>query len=265
MNNVTLLRVVQQINFWGMFVGLGMLIYANQWYYYLACALAMLLIAKGGASIGQHRYFSHRSFATAPWKDKILLWLATLSTTGTTLQYSAVHRYHHAHSDVPEDIHAPLDLGHWRCWFHWYKTRVSGLAGPSYIKDLLRRPDVMWHHNWYFVIIAVYVLTLYTIDPWLVVFCYVMPAGYAWFNGGVLSLPLHIQGRGYRNFDTPDHTNNSLIWNWLTLGEGLHNNHHHRPQEYDFAFTRKSGEWDFCAWCIDSFIKDVKNSNPNRL
>lgn len=263
MNNVIALRVVQQINFWGMFASIAALFWLNQWYYYALTGLCVLLIAKGGSSIGQHRYFSHRSFQTTPLRDKILLWLATLSTTGTTLQYAAIHRYHHRHSDVPEDVHAPLDLGAWRCWFHWYRNRVSQMVGPAYIKDLLKRPDVMWHHKWYFALIAGYVLLLAAIDPWLILFCYTIPAGYAWFNGGVLSLPLHIKGQGYRNFDTPDNTNNSRLWNWLTLGEGLHNNHHHRPQEYNFAFTGRPGEWDMCAWVIDRLLRH--DASPNSI
>lgn len=254
MSNILILRAIQQINLWGMFVGIGFLFYLNQWYYYLAAVVAVLLITKFGASIGQHRYFSHRSFTTTLFKEKVLAWLATLSTTGTILQYSTVHRYHHAHSDLENDLHSPYDIGWWRSWFHWYEKEPSKLVGVSYIKDLLKKPHVMWLHKYYFAVIATYCVLLLVIDPWLVLFCYVVPAGYAWFTSGVLSLPLHIKGAGYRNFETTDFSNNSLVWNWLTLGEGLHNNHHYRQHEYNFAFTKKPGEWDICAFLVEKFL-----------
>ena len=90
----------------------------------------------------------------------------------------------------------------------------------------------------------------------MILFCYLLPVGYSWFNGGALSLPLHLESQGYKNFDVGDHTVNSKLWNWLTLGEGMHNNHHARPGEYNFAFTKGPGEWDFSAWLVDRFLKE---------
>lgn len=254
-HNVKILLILQQINFWGMFLGLGLLFYLNVWYYYLITIAATIIIAKGGVSIAQHRYFSHHAFSTTPIKDKILLWLATLSGTGTILQYSAVHRYHHIASDSPTDLHSPETLGLWRSWFHWYRTEDRQSAGPIYIKDLLRRQDIRWHHDHYFSIIFFYILLLALIDPVLVIFCYMIPNGYAWLILGLTAVPVHINGAGYRNFNTPDQSSNNKLVNWITLGEGMHNNHHHRPQEYNNAFTKGPGEWDFCAWIIDNFLK----------
>lgn len=255
-----ILLILQQINFWGMFLGLGLLFYLNTWYYYLITIMAVLIIAKGGLSIAQHRYFSHRSFFTTPIKDKILLWLATLSGTGSVLQYSAVHRQHHNSSDTPDDPHSPTILGIWRSWFHWHRVNTK----PMYIKDLLRRQDIRWHHNHYFSIIFCYILILALIDPLLVVFCYMIPNGYAWLILGMAAVPVHMPGKGYRNFDTPDLSSNNKLINWITLGEGLHNNHHQRPQDYNLAFTKKPGEWDFAAWLIDHLLKH-ENTASDRI
>ena len=35
---------------------------------------------------------------------------------------------------------------------------------------------------------------------------------------------------GYRNFDVKDTSKNFMPWDLIMLGEGLHNNHHARPQ-----------------------------------
>lgn len=255
MNNTILLRTLQQITTWGIVPGLVYLVYLGQWQYYLALALGIVFISKFGASIGQHRYFTHRSFEMVQWKENIIAVLATLSTTGTVLQYVTVHRYHHANSDNGHDLHSPHEIGWWRSFWHWYTVNPTDVAGPRMIKDLLRKPLLVWLHKYYFAVIAAYVVLLAAIDSRLVVFCYIIPAGFAWWSSAVLSLPLHLESQGYRNFETTDVTVNSHFWNWMTLGEGLHNNHHHRAHEYDFAYTKKPGEWDFSARLVELCLK----------
>ena len=255
MNNLLAQRIMQQINVWGSLVSLGLLFWVNQWHYYVLCILSVLLISRIGNSAAQHRYFSHRSFETPLWKEKILMILGALSTTGSSLQWASVHRYHHQHSDRHSDIHSPSDIGLWRAWFHWYKKDPHKLIGPHLIKDLLRKPHLVWQHKYYFAIILTYVAILAMIDPWLVLFCYVIPAGHAMFAAGMITAILHYWPHGYRNFDTDDKSSNSHFWNLFLLGEGYHNNHHARPTEYDFAFTRRSGEWDATAAMIRTFFK----------
>lgn len=252
---LVLLRALQQITTWGIIPGIIFLFLTNTWYYYVACILSILLISKVGASIGQHRYFTHKSFTTSTFKEKIMSFFAVLSTTGSTLEYVSVHRYHHANSDNGKDIHSPHEIGYWRSFWHWYKEDPSKLANGYLIKDLLRKPFLLTQHKYYFYIIFVYLVLLALIDYNLIIFCYIIPAGFSWWSSAVLSLPLHINSHGYRNFDTSDQTVNSLLYNWLTLGEGLHNNHHARPNEYNFAFTRKKGEWDLSAFIVDKFLK----------
>jgi fatty-acid desaturase len=82
-----------------------------------------------------------------------------------------------------------------------------------------------------------------------------MPAGIAILNTGILSgTILHMKFPGsYRNYDTPDNSHNNrwiLAWN---LGEGLHNNHHKFPFDYDTA--KKPGEFDLTAWVIKKWFK----------
>lgn len=255
MSSVLLQRIIQQISVWSAIPVIGLLFWLNEWSYYVAAVLALILISKFGASIGQHRYFSHKAFRMDGTRESVIAVLATLSTTGTILQYSTVHRYHHGNSDNGKDIHSPHEIGYWRSFWHWYVVDPTTLVPLSTIKDLLRKPLIVWLHKYYFAVIAFYVIVLAAIDPYLVLFCYLLPVAFSWWSSAVLSLPLHVQGHGYRNFNTNDQTVNSHLWNWLTLGEGLHNNHHARPGEYDFAFTRKPGEWDFSARLVDIFLK----------
>jgi stearoyl-CoA desaturase (delta-9 desaturase) len=255
MNNIIILRTLQQINTWAVLPGLIYLTYLASIEYYLSLVFAVLLISKVGASIGQHRYFTHRSFKMQPWKEKIVAVLAALSTTGTTLQYVSVHRYHHLNSDRGKDLHSPHEIGYWRSFWHWYKDDPTKVVPLGMIKDLLKNPFLIKLHKYYLLVILSYVLILAAIDINLVLFCYMIPAGFSWWSSAVLSLPLHLPSQGYRNFNTDDETVNSHFWNWLTLGEGLHNNHHAKPGEYNFAFTKQPKEWDISAVIIDKFLK----------
>lgn len=255
MNNIIVLRTLQQINTLAVLPGLIYLTYLASLEYYLSLVVAVLLISKVGASIGQHRYFTHRSFKMPVWKEKIVAVLATLSTTGSTLQYVTVHRYHHLNSDRGKDLHSPHEIGYWRSFWHWYKDDPTKVVPLSTIKDLLKNSFLIKLHKYYLLIILLYVLILAAIDIKLVLFCYMIPAGFSWWSSAVLSLPLHLPSQGYRNFNTDDETVNSHFWNWLTLGEGLHNNHHARPGEYNFAFTEKAWEWDMSAVIINKFLK----------
>lgn len=255
MNNIIILRILQQINTVLIIPILIYLFYLNNIFYFFISIVSIIFISKFGASIGQHRYFTHKSFKMSKFKENFVALLATLSTTGSTLQYVAVHRYHHINSDNGKDLHSPKEIGYWRSFWHWYTKDPSLLIPPNTIKDLIKNPLLIKLHKYYFGIIFLYILFLGIIDYNLILFCYVLPAGFSWWNSAVLSLPLHLLNQGYRNFDTKDNTVNSKFWNWLTLGEGLHNNHHARPGEYNFAFTKKSGEWDFSAFLVDKFLK----------
>jgi stearoyl-CoA desaturase (delta-9 desaturase) len=255
MNNIIILRTLQQINTWLLLPGIIYLFYLNNLWYYVATVTTIIFISKIGASIGQHRYFTHKSFKTSERKEKFLALMAALSTTGTTLQYVTVHRYHHGNSDNGKDLHSPHEIGKWRSFWHWYISDPTKVVPIGTIKDLLRKDFLIKQHEYYFAIVGIYILLLALIDPMLILFCYIIPAGFSWWNSAVLSLPLHLPSQGYRNFETSDTTVNSHLWNWLTLGEGLHNNHHARPGEYNFAFTKKKYEWDFCAFLVDKFLK----------
>lgn len=247
-HNHSLTKNLQYLNLFGFLLGFPLLFFPQFWVYILPCAISIICISKIGHSIGQHRYFCHLSFKVSNWMDWFIALCATLSTTHSIIYYAAVHRYHHLHSDKEEDLHSPDQLGFWKTFFLKMDSEKLKKIPNRIIKDLLSRPSVMFFHSWYWPTIIGYVILLGIIDPWLILFCYIIPSGYSKFISGIQLSVVHMQG--YRNFNTSDKSTNSIFWNWVTLGEGLHNNHHARPGEYDFAFTGKPGEWDFAGWLI---------------
>src|SRR6185436_590758 len=69
-----------------------------------------------GLTAGYHRYFSHRSFKTSRVFQFVLALLGTLSTQKGVLWWAAHHRAHHKYSDLPGDVHSPVQRGLW--WSH---------------------------------------------------------------------------------------------------------------------------------------------------
>ena len=257
-HNYTFNKFFQQMNFWGMPVSIYFLFYLNEPKYFLLSLLGILFISKLGHTIGMHRYFCHRSFETSTLKEWMMALLATLSTTSSILYYASVHRYHHRHSDTEQDIHDPKSLGFVKSFFFLIEPKDLPEIPRNMYKDLVQNPRVMFFHNWYWPVILFYVTLLWIVDPHLIVFCYIIPAGYSKFISGIQSTFSHLHG--YKNFDTLDNSRNSIFWNWITLGEGLHNNHHYRPNEYSHDYTNKKYEFDISGRIIRYFLMEKTNS-----
>ena len=63
---------------------------------------------------------------------------------------------------------------------------------------------------------------------------------------------------GYKSFNTKDKSTNNTLVNIITLGSGLHNNHHHDPANYSNKFSKY--EFDLPAWIIKNFFMKYDNT-----
>ena len=77
--------------------------------------VGMYLLTMTGVEVGLHRYFAHRTFETTRPLRALLLILGSMAGQGSALLWSAVHRTHHAYTDVPGDLHSP-HLGRGGAW-----------------------------------------------------------------------------------------------------------------------------------------------------
>ena len=71
-----------------------------------------------------------------------------------------------------------------------------------------------------------------------------IPVGFARLSGGIQSAFTHGL-MGYRNFDIKDKSTNHTLCNYITFGEGLHNNHHKYPGKVQLCFSssRNRSNW----------------------
>jgi stearoyl-CoA desaturase (delta-9 desaturase) len=218
----------------------------------LAWALAGLyLYGTLGINIGYHRLLAHRGFACPRWLEHGLSVLGACCWQGTPMNWVAVHRMHHQHSDDPGDPHSPKTNFFWSHmgWFLVHDPAIYNFATyDRYVRDLfqdrfykwLERPRV-WqtvHRTQWVAFLGVGALVggLVTWSLWGA-----LQLGLSWLVWGVFVRTVavwHITWSvnsvthlwGYRNFDTPDGSRNNWVVGLVSNGEGWHNNHHADPR-----------------------------------
>jgi len=195
-----------------------------------------------------HRYGAHRMFTMTPGWERFF-YVSSFLVQGTSFlnprAYAIMHRQHHAFSDTERDPHSPHQFSNlWSMMkqtLHRYEDYAYRRVEPEsrfdggypewrLIDDLSQR----WSMRIAFG--ASYTLFYAAFAP-----------HWAWF----LLLPVHflmgpVHGAivnwcghkyGYRNFatDAGDRSRNTLVFDFVTLGELFQNNHHKFGMSPNFA------------------------------
>jgi stearoyl-CoA desaturase (delta-9 desaturase) len=204
-----------------------------------------------GINIGFHRLLTHRGFVCPRWLERSLAVLGACCWQGTPMNWVAIHRMHHQHSDDKEDPHSPKSGFFWSHmgWFLIYDPAIWNISTyDRYARDLLRdrfyksfeRPRV-WRTvhliQWAVFLLAGGVTGLLVTGHWLGA----VQLGLSWLVWGVFVRTVavwHITWSvnsvthlwGYQNFDTHDNSRNNWLVGIISNGEGWHNNHHAQPR-----------------------------------
>src|SRR3954466_3446444 len=248
---------------------------------------ALLYALSGlGVTVGFHRLFTHRSFATTRWMRGILAALGSIAIEGPVISWVADHRKHHAFSDQPGDPHSPhVDhgvgwLGALRGLAHahvgWLFIHTQRGNRKRYAPDLLADPVVAFVDRTF----LVWAIGGLLVPFWL---GYVL-GGFSWYAavtgllwGGIVRLLVlhhvtysinslcHFFGR--RAFQTKDESRNLFWLSFFTFGEAWHNNHHAFPTSH--AHGLHAWQFDPSAWVIRGLEKcglewEVVRLSPGR-
>jgi stearoyl-CoA desaturase (delta-9 desaturase) len=200
-----------------------------------------------GVTVGFHRLFTHRSFATSRVLRGVFAALGSAAIEGPVISWVADHRKHHAFSDAPGDPHSPhVDHGvGWRgalrglmhAHMGWLFIHTQRGARKRYAPDLVADPVVSFVDRTF---------------VWWALGGLGAAFGLGWLIGGTLTAALtgllwggavrllvvhhvtysinslcHYFGR--RRFDTDDESRNLAWLSLLSMGEAWHNNHHAFP------------------------------------
>jgi stearoyl-CoA desaturase (delta-9 desaturase) len=209
---------------------------------------AILYVLTGfGVTVGFHRLFTHRAFATKRWLRGVLAALGSAAIEGPVISWVADHRKHHAFADQPGDPHSPhVDHGvGWRgalrglahAHMGWLFLHTQRGARKRYAPDLIADPVVSFVDRT-FLYWAVGGLGAAFGLGWLIGGTLTAALTGLLWGGAVRLLVLHhvtfsinslCHFFGRRRFDTGDESRNLAWLSLLSFGESWHNNHHAFP------------------------------------
>jgi stearoyl-CoA desaturase (Delta-9 desaturase) len=230
----------------------------------IATFATLWLLTGMGISVGYHRLFAHRAFATTPAIGAALAILGSMAARGPLISWVAIHRRHHQHSDRAGDVHSPnlhdaSPGARVRAWLHAHLTWMIRHAYPNpghYARDLLSDKMLARINRKYRLWIAVGLVVPTAIGGMLGGGPTGALEGLLW--GGAVRIfavehsmsainsCLHLCGA--RPYATPDNSRNSFWLGVLAWGEGWHNNHHAFP--YSAAFGQRWYQVDPGYWLI---------------
>ncbi|HEV2361245.1 MAG TPA: fatty acid desaturase [Acidimicrobiales bacterium] len=208
------------------------------------CQLAILL-----TTVYLHRTISHKALTMVPWLRfvcRLLLWI----TTGVRpRQWAAVHRKHHAFTDVEGDPHSPVLLGFKRVQIAnvvLYRATIrDGVTVEKYAKDL--PPDkwdkYLFDHALIGLAIGIGILCLLLGWEWGLIAAAIHTVSYLMLNSAVNAVGHTFGKRPY-----PNKARNNMWLALVTAGEGWHNNHHALPTSARLGL--KGSQIDFGWWFI---------------
>jgi stearoyl-CoA desaturase (Delta-9 desaturase) len=211
------------------------------------CQVAIFL-----TTIFLHRTLAHRAIAMSPplrFACRFLVWI----TTGIKpREWVAVHRRHHAYTDIDGDPHSPVLNGFGSVQMGnvlmYRKAARDGVTVEKYAKDL--PPDrwdrVLFDHGVLGLGVGTAILYLIFWGNWelTAIAALTHTVSYLVLNSAVNAVGHTYGRRPFSGFAT-----NSQWLAWLTAGEGLHSNHHAAPTSARLSFRRREIDpgWWFIA------------------
>ena len=129
----------------------------------LAATFSLRIFAITG---GYHRYFSHRAYKTSRAFQFVLAFLGGTATQKGALWWAANHRWHHRHSDDPQDVHSPLQRGFWYAHMGWIMCETHERTRVELIRDLWRYPELRFLDRFHLLPPAVLAAVTYAIGGW---------------------------------------------------------------------------------------------------
>jgi stearoyl-CoA desaturase (delta-9 desaturase) len=225
----------------------------------VALFFGMWLVTGLGLTVGYHRLFTHRAFATVPAVSVLLVIMGSMAGRGPMISWCAMHRRHHELSDHEGDLHSPnlhgtTLLGRLRGWLHAHLTWMIEHDYPNvahYVPDLMQDRALVAANRHYHAWVLLGLALPAAIGGLVTQSLMGALTGLLW--GGVVRLfvveqtmsavnsLLHLVGA--RRFATRgDNSRNSHLLALAAWGEGWHNNHHAFP--YSAAFGLRWFELD---------------------
>ena len=247
----------------------------------------MYVLTGLGITVGFHRHFTHRAFATSKPVRATLAILGTAAIEGPITAWVADHRKHHAFSDQLGDPHSPhVDHGRGlrgalRGLAHahvgWLFEHTQRANKKRYAPDLVHDPLIAFIDRTTLLWIGLGLLAPFGLGYALGGTLTAGLTGLLW--GGAVRVVLlhhvtysinslcHFFGR--KRFESDDESRNLAWLAPLSFGEAWHNNHHAFPTSAAHGLRRYERLLDPSAtviWSLErlGLVWDVVKISPER-
>ena len=215
------------------------------WWGYVLVTLGLTHVTIASVTIFLHRNQAHHALVLHPVASHFFRFWLWLTTGMVTREWVAIHRKHHATTDLADDPHSPQIYGIRKVLFEGSELyRIESSDAATMQKFGHGTPDDWIERNLYAKHSALGVGIMLVID--LMLFG---PIGLTMWAIQMLWIPFFAAGVvngighfwGYRNFAPNDASTNIVPWGILIGGEELHNNHH----AYITSARFSSNWWEF--------------------
>jgi len=224
-------------------LALGVFAVGFSWKGVLLC-VASYTLRMFAITAGFHRYFAHRSYRLSRVPQFLLALLGQTSAQKGVLWWAAHHRHHHKFSDLPQDLHSPVQDGFFWSHIGWILSGQYEETRLDLIPDFAKFPELRWLNRNQYAPVLLYALASWLLFGWTGFFWgFCLSTVLLWHGTFSINSVMHVFGK--RVFPTRDQSRNSMIFALVTMGEGWHNNHHYYPSsaaqgfvwwQFDFSF-----------------------------
>jgi stearoyl-CoA desaturase (delta-9 desaturase) len=197
-----------------------------------------------------HRYAAHKMFVMSKNWERFFFLLTFITQGASYLNpkaYAVMHRMHHAYSDTERDPHSPHFFRSVLAMMWHTKNIYRDLVtlkmetGKNFDKDVPEWPVFdnftdKWIPRFIWAAFYVAIYILFAANWWMFL---LLPIHFLMgpVHGAIVNWCGHKYG--YVNFsDTKDKSKNTLIVDFLTLGELFQNNHHKYPSRPNFGVRK---------------------------
>jgi stearoyl-CoA desaturase (delta-9 desaturase) len=227
---------------------------STQWSTIIAGLIFAYVVMVVSQEAGGHRYFSHYSFNTATFYERLMFASMVIAANGSPLDWRSSHLDHHSYSDTENDPTSPKKFGiigimsnYWKLKYHPGQTALRSMIWVS-----KNKPQWITYHEAYFKLVIMYQIAVLAISIILgfdlFIALVVLPVLVSNIYLNAISAFCH-QAK-YREGDTKNYAIDNTIINIFSPGAGNHREHHNNPGSY------KSTRFDVTGIVIDLIKKE---------
>ena len=180
--------------------------------------------------IGWHRWLCHRSFTPHIFGKYLMLLSLIIQGNHRPLYIIAAHRLHHKFPDQEEDPHSPKHRNFFQAWLGRFRTNPILLIDQVKSCDIKNKELMFVQRNYYKLFFIFYTL-FFLIDIKTAMLFLSWSFTYVNLSTALVVQYSHFTKDGV-NYET---RNSSRIFSTLTMGEGLHKNHHDKPGAWNLS------------------------------